>query len=85
MQSMLDRSCFTAFAQGFCLLILELGATLVQGPEEYYPARTSAEEIRRSNLCLYRARHVRRARNSLPSCWRPCLLSHSRDLLKDIA
>ena len=39
MQSLLDRLCFTVFAQGFCLLILEsraslgakLGATLVPG------------------------------------------------------
>jgi len=35
---------------------LELGATL-QGREEYYAARTSAEELRRSK---YRARHERR-------------------------
>ena len=36
--------------KGFACRSLELGTTLVQGPEEYYSARTSAEELRRSNL-----------------------------------
>ncbi len=59
MQSLLDDSA-PLVLESLPTAKLELGATLVQGREEYYAARTSAEELRRSNLCLYRARHERR-------------------------
>ncbi len=58
MQSLLDDSA-PLVLESLPTAKLELGATL-QGREEYYAARTSAEELRRSNLCLYRARHERR-------------------------
>ena len=49
MQSLLDDSA-PLVLESLPTAKLELGATLVQGREEYYAARTSAEELRRSNL-----------------------------------